>query len=236
MIQNGIPAYDEIRTALTRANSLGDAIHQVSAIGAIRISKEWSTSSKRVLMLGQETGALDFSLEEMRDKPDGIEEVALSYDWFDFAENKAQRSSPFWRAHRRLAHELENDQYRAVMWSNLVKVQSALETGSGIHQVDAALIGDVIDWQADVVRAEIRDISPDGIVLFTGPNYDWILQRVFLGAELKALKGSSGSVRAIAQVVHPSLPRKTVRTYHPAYMQRSGQMELLDDVVRFLSD
>lgn len=236
MIKNRIPAYDEITAALTAANSLGDAVHQVSAIAAVRIPEEWARSQRRVLMLGQETGALEFSLEEMRDKADGIEEIASSYQWFDFAEGKAQRSSPFWRAHRRLAHDLEGDQYRAVMWSNLVKVQSALETGSGIHQVDSAKLGDVVDWQADVVRAEIRDISPDGIALFTGPNYDWIIQRVFPGAKLRALEGSSASVRAIAQVSHPDLPKKTVRTYHPAYMQRSGQMGLLDEVVRFLSE
>ena len=229
-----IAAYDAIKAALEDLSSLGEAASQISAIGAIGITDEWSTSQKKVLMLGQETGGLDHSLAEMRTDPLGIEKVAASFKWFDFAEGKEQRNSPFWRAHRRLVAELGESSYRQVMWSNLVKVQSALAQGSSILHIAPEYLQAVIDWQAPVIRQEIAEIAPKGLILFTGPRYDWILRRVFPGAELIPLEGSAYPVRTIARVVHPDLPTNTIRTYHPTFIQRSKQHSILDEVVAVL--
>jgi hypothetical protein len=229
-----VPAESAIREALTNAPDLGPLTSNISAINVVRVPDEWWNGNRRIVMVGQETGGETRTLQSMVDAKDGVADVAESYETFDFAENTSKRKSPFWRAHRRLADDLEDGAYRRVMWTNIVEVQSLSEAGSGIHRLPVQHRSTVIDWQAPIVREEFENMAPLAAVFFTGPNYDWILQKVFPGVVLAPIESTARPVRTLARVEHPLLPKDSFRTYHPASLQRQKIWGVLDDLVRLL--
>ncbi|MBZ9801098.1 hypothetical protein [Mesorhizobium sp. ES1-6] len=233
-MSNVIPAEDAIRTALATAHEFGELTSSISAINSVRVPDEWWTGTRRILMIGQETGGETRTLQWMIDATDGIADVVESYETFDFAENTSVRNSPFWRAHRLLASELEDGVYRKVMWTNLVEVQSLNGVGGGIHNVPEPYRSKVIEWQAPVVKAEFKNLAPQAAIFFTGPVYDWILETVFPGVRLAAIESTGHPVRTLARLSHPQLPERSFRTYHPGFLQRQKMWNVVDDVIGLL--
>ena len=71
-----------------------------------------------------------------------------------------------------------------------------------------------------LLEREIAILAPDVVVFFTGPSYNGLLAATFPEAMLEA--GSLSRAKPVSRVIHPALPAKTFRTYHPNYLQRAG--------------
>lgn len=236
MVEQSILAADEIQLALAGAKlALGDLIDDVSGVGVVRVPLEWTGSTHQLLIVGQETGGMENQLREMIDDPALVDYIASTYAGFDFAEGTKVRYSPFWRAHRALSEKLEAGEYRRVMWTNLVKVQSRRDHRTSILALGPDDTRRVVEWQAPIVRRELAELAPGAVVFFTGPNYDDLLRIVFPDVRLEAcLDGVP--VRTLARVQSALLPRNTFRTYHPGFLNRNSQFSLIDQIAELIGD
>jgi hypothetical protein len=87
----------------------------------------------------------------------------------------------------------------------------------------------------NVVPGEIRLTAPDAVIFFTGPWYEKRLELTFVGAQMHEVSGLPTNL--LARLVHPDLPWHSYRTYHPNYLRRSRQWDLLTVITNLvLSD
>ena len=181
----------------------------------------WSESRHRVLMLGQETAHWTIpeaaTLGECLALPDPVRALAEAYAAFDFG--VAAPRVHFIRALRRLERELEGGARGAVMWANAAHIdcapagrQSASVIAMPRVEREAAL-----GWQCGILRAEVAELRPDAIVAMCGPKYDGVLDAEFLGLEREPV--GDASLRELARLVHPHLPRASFRTHHPRTLE-----------------
>jgi hypothetical protein len=154
---------------------------------------------------------------------DPVADIMALYDDFNLAATYSGHNSPFWAANHTLYAALNpGAPARGFLWSNLVKIDQ--------HQrrPDPEIEESISRFM--LLSSEIRICRPDVVVFFTGPEYESRLQWSFPGARIEGL---NGSLRRLARVVHPGLPRSSFRTYHPNYLRRSGQWEVLHEVAQY---
>ena len=83
--------------------------------------------------------------------------------------------------------------------------------------------------QTGLLRREIAILKPDIVVFVSGPRYDGTIKSEFPDMEVSPLSRKL-PVMAAGVVRAGGLPARTVRTYHPEYLQRSRQLHVLDDI------
>ena len=153
---------------------------------------------------------------------DCVDALQWGYEQFNFAENQRRNyNSPFWAAFR----EVQKWGFENVIWTNLSKCD--YDSGS-VLKLDRARLQKFIADQVGLVESELHVLKPECSIFFTGPNYDHLLKLLFPGVIMESVSDS------ILHLAHTSLPKKSFRTYHPAYLRRSGQWSLLEKV-RILS-
>jgi hypothetical protein len=83
----------------------------------------------------------------------------------------------------------------------------------------------VYDIQKDLLVTELNIAKPDICLFVTGPNYDFILERYYPKIKFKEL---GLPVRQFAKLIHPQLPLRSYRMYHPNYLNwdRKGRWEM----------
>lgn len=201
----------------------------------LKIPENWYAGEKRVLVVGQET--LGWGFEKVDNHPgpysdlfefqhflsarEGVSALTEWYTAFGYARIRPDNyRSPFWQAYRQIRKAVGNQTDgldTTVLWTNLFRVAfeetsvvkcGTLEEAKLLHLVSAPIL-----------RREIEILNPTAVVFYTGPYYDPYLLGTFEGAKLTAIEGHAE--RQLAAVSHPSLPPKTYRTYHPAYLNRS---------------
>jgi len=82
--------------------------------------------------------------------------------------------------------------------------------------------------QLGLLSQEIAITNPEAVVFFTGPHYDARLKSSFPNVEYKALS------HTLARLNHYELPISSFKAYHPNYLRRSRQWNVLDDVVELI--
>ena len=127
---------------------------------------------------------------------------------------------PFWTSFRAV-----EDWPAGVMYTNICKVD--WEGGSFIRDNKAAGRA-FLDRQRAVVQAELEIIRPDVCLFMTGPNYDWVVDTQFPGVLSEVRADASISARELAWLSHPLLPANSLRSYHPAYLVRTGRRERIE--------
>ncbi len=124
--------------------------------------------------------------------------------------------------------------HQTALWSNLCRCASNPDGSSlSLFRLDVSLRERFVAAQSQLAIQEIHLLRPDACLLFSGPVYDPILLATFPGSRLESVEGFKE--RILARVVHPDLPPASFRTYHPAYLTRSGQthvvLRTLDELV-----
>jgi len=127
---------------------------------------------------------------------------------------------PFWTSFRAV-----EDWPAGVMYTNICKVD--WEGGSFIRGNKAAGRA-FLDRQRAVVQAELEILRPDVCLFMTGPNYDWVVDTQFPGVLSEVRADASISARELAWLSHPLLPANSLRSYHPAYLVRTGRRERIE--------
>jgi hypothetical protein len=232
-----ILAKEEVRALVRTREQLPPLLRpKLSAPFLISLPEEWHSSTYRIMIVGQETFGWWDSLDRCSTDDECLLQLANEYARFDFAEGSRFARSPFWRAHRQIADELEEGCYRKVLWSNVVRTDcytDELGSASMWSSLEWDEIYSVARWQRYVLPAEIAESSPMAIVFFTGPNYDVYITETFEGAALTPVFADKPE-RAFARIRHSQLPFTSLRTYHPAYLSRSGQWELISRIVELI--
>ncbi|MEZ5958671.1 MAG: hypothetical protein R3C27_15825 [Hyphomonadaceae bacterium] len=183
----------------------------------VQPTPEFAAAHHRVLLVGQETNGW-YTVEDILAPDKGLEEALFWYRDFALADKHPASRSPFWSFHRKIAAGLGLD-WRAVLWSNLVRFDGTQlnDRGSLVgHPSEPALL----DVQRGVLSSEIDGLRVDTVIFLTGPNYDHIIRDELGDIEFSAV--GQYPVRHLAHVKHHGRRARMMRTYHPAYLRRTG--------------
>lgn len=205
--------------------------------------ERWATSKVRLLVVGQETHTWEYepdatggpgsTIRTFRDfsvAADGVAAMLHLYRWYGLGRRHPKLNSPFWRGFRALDEAL-NTEMDSALWTNLFKVNVS---GSVVGNCNRAEIAKLQRAQQGLLRSEIDVLKPNVIVFFTGPRYDRAIRHEFGEVEFcpfDRYPKTSISPSRLALVRASGLPMKTIRTYHPEYLQRSRQLGLLSEIV-----
>lgn len=185
----------------------------------LKASEAYRETDPRLLFVGQETKGW----EHPGDTEDPIGELMERYESFRFGKNR--RGAPFWRAVHEIREQVNPESSDdSILWSNLGKVD--LDNDLPPEKMLGPLL------QAEILPREIEITSPDVVVFFTGPTskYDNALRRTFNGVELSEIETN------LHRVSHAVLPERSFRTYHPNYLQRDKQWDLVEAISRRIQD
>jgi hypothetical protein len=176
----------------------------------------------RLLVVGQQTNGWT---KKPWGSPLGPEPIGyLCAEYREFQVGKDYYASPFWAAAHQLHRELNpGSPDGAFIWSNVLK----LDEGKGRPGAD---VEQRLLSHFDVVPAECRIAEPEVVVFFTGPEYDDVLRVAFPGLQFVPIPGVEE--RLLARLVHPGLPRRSFRTYHPKYLRLRDRWDVIARMVQ----
>jgi len=127
-----------------------------------------------------------------------------------FTSDSTNYSSPFWWFIRDLCHNYgEIDYMKAVLWTNLSKIDIARKRPSG------AVYDNTMPGFLSLLAQEVAIVKPDILLIATtSPNYQWHLQKRF-----KSTEGSSEREVLIPKLlfrwITDELPANTFQLCHP---------------------
>jgi hypothetical protein len=203
--------------------------------------ERWQFAKLKLLIVGQETlhwrynpkdigniGNLDAPIETFREfllAKNGVGAMCDLYRWYALGRVNPKMNSPFWRGFRAIDSAINGAEDTA-LWTNVFKMNV---NGSVMRNCRAAEISHLQRVQQGILFKEINILNPDVVVFFSGPQYDSAIRREFPDMKISALSrrvpdSAVGIVRATG------LPVRTIRTYHPEYLQRSRQLGLLSEI------
>ena len=194
-----------------------------------------------MLIVGQETrrwmynpsevGELDDPIEnfwEFSQAKHGVGAMWNLYRWYALGRVHPRLNSPFWRGFRAIDSAINGTQDGA-LWTNVFKVNV---NGSVMQNCKAAEVAALQRAQKGLLTEEIAILNPDIVVFFSGPRYDSAIRSEFPDMEISALSRRVPA-SAVGVVRAAGLPVRTVRTYHPEYLQRSRQLGMLSVISRW---
>jgi hypothetical protein len=200
--------------------------------------ERWKSAKVKLLIVGQETVRWQYNPGEVGDSANpianfweflqakhGVGAMWSLYRWYALGRAYPGLNSPFWRGFRLLSAAINGCEDSA-LWSNVFKVNVG---GSVIENCKAAEISELRRVQKGLLNQEINILKPDVVVFLSGPRYDSTIQCDFPDMEISQFcrrwpKSAFGLIRAAG------LPIRTIRTYHPEYLQRSRQLGILSEI------
>jgi hypothetical protein len=156
------------------------------------------------------------------------------YRSYDLGRRYPKMNSPFWRGFRALDTAL-NSEADSALWTNVFKVNV---NGSVLRNCTATEVAKIQKAQQGLLRHEIEALNPDVVVFFTGPKYDPAIRAEFPDVVFHSFERPGQSTfppSSLAILRSSGLPCKTVRSYHPEYLQRSRQLGLISVVAEWAS-
>lgn len=206
--------------------------------------ERWASSSLKLLVVGQEThrqyelhesaqtGSTIRSFEDFSAAANGVSAMRDLYRWYELGRGYPKLNSPFWRGFRALDAAI-NPVRDSALWTNLFKVNVS---GSVVANCTRIEIAQIQRAQRGLLQDEIAVLKPDVVVFFTGPRYDLAIRAEFDDVEflpIDSLPGQPIPGGQLALVRGSGLPRKTIRSYHPEYLQRSRQWSLISLIAQW---
>jgi hypothetical protein len=203
--------------------------------------EKWGSAKSKVLIVGQETLRWQYNPDEIGDSghppienfrdflqaEHGVGAMWRLYRWYALGRAYPKQNSPFWRGFRALSLAIGGCEDSA-LWTNVFKVN----VRGSVMDCNAAEISALRRAQEGLLRHEITHLKPDVVVFLSGPRYDSTIQHDFPDMEISQFsrrlpRSSVGLVRAAG------LPTRTIRTFHPEYLQRSNQLGILAEISRW---
>jgi hypothetical protein len=226
---------------LAKARSYPQVTPKLSCPLLISVRPGWEFAERRVLVVGQETFGWDLELsrqgvsvtisrlQQLLDAGllrSSVEALTRKYDEFFYVGGWLNR--PFWNAVDALRTLFGRD---AVLWSNVFRFDFE---GRSILKASAKELAEIFAIQDGMLRDEIKVVKPTAVVFFSGPNYDFALEREF--GSIQKQQVANFPEHGFARLVAGGLPPATYRTYHPAYLWRSKKREWLAHLERLLAE
>ena len=104
----------------------------------------------------------------------------------------------------------------------------SLDCGSVIKNGKKEEIDMIRSVSSGLLLKEIKILKPTSVIFFTGPHYNETLYKEFGGIVLE--KFMDYETNHTAYLNHPVLPKKSIRTYHPGYLNRE-HWNILDKII-----
>jgi len=190
----------------------------------IHIHDDYLKSKHKIAIIGQQVHGWYYDFPEfLREWP--ISEAVKEYTRFDYAHDKREPEclrTPFWKFFhdiRRAAYGDDAESHCTVLWTNAIKFVTKRGSDSviweGFSRAEPA-----IRIQGELLLTELRIARPKVCIFVTGPDFDFLLERYFPGLQRRRVARFKEHV--LARLVHPALPLRSFRTYHPQYLVRRG--------------
>jgi hypothetical protein len=200
--------------------------------------ERWTAAKVKLLIVGQETlhwrytpsevGKLGDPIEnfwEFKQAQHGVSAMWDLYHWYALGRAYPNLNSPFWRGFRAIESAIGGTT-DAALWTNVFKVNV---NGSVLKNCGAAEVSALRQVQRGLLSEEIAILKPDIVVFLSGPRYDSSIQYEFPDLEILPFRRRLPT-SAVGVLRAAGLPARTVRTYHPEYLQRSRQLGLLSEI------
>ncbi|WP_372740803.1 uracil-DNA glycosylase family protein [Neptunomonas sp.] len=220
--------YQEALSHLEKTFTEEISIDGPTNLFCLKDSDDYIESDVKVMIFGQETN--DWECEFPH--PGGVPHLLNVYDDFFNQGRCFSYSGQFWNGFSKIQDRIRREfsaESKSVgfIWNNLIKIGRSGKVGAPSEAV--------LEWQKttrDLTRKELKHYQPDIVIFLSGPFYDKHISSIFDDA----IFSSAGErpQRQLAKVSSSQLPTKTLRTYHPSYLWRSGFYPYLDDIVEFI--
>ena len=197
----------------------------------IDYDSEKHTGKDKIMILGQETFDWegDFNTKFEDNLLEHLLKVYRDFYWGEGCFNS--RRGAFWNEYRSLRDEYNKVNKETVfVWNNILKIG---RVGAAGH-LDDDIINTFIDYE--IIQKELDIIKPKGLIFYTGPYYDWYIERVFKKIEIKEVAGFSRNELSIIEIESEGLTG--FRTYHPGYLNRMGnekKVEIRNKIIELMS-
>ena len=160
----------------------------------------------------------------------GVDAMWRAYASYSLGRAEPKLNSPFWRGFRAINSTITGCEDSA-LWTNVFKVNVR---GSVMRNCTARELNALRLVQSGLLRDELAILQPDIVIFLSGPRYDSTLRCDFPDVEFLPLR--RGLSTTTAGIVRASgLPSRSIRTYHPEYLQRSNQLQVLSDIARWVT-
>jgi hypothetical protein len=191
----------------------------------IDIPSDYFCADCKVMIFGKETNVWEGEFPHKK----GIDHLLSTYK--DFI--KKSHKGSFWNGVSKfkdaLTKRLPPGKNVSVIWNNLIKIGKAQEKGAPEEAI--------VEWESNwfyVVLFEIKELKPDIVIFFSGPNYDRYIKTIFNNACFDSINPSR-PVKQIARVKADGLPFNSIRTYHPNYLWRHNFCKYLEEIIASLN-
>jgi hypothetical protein len=177
----------------------------------------------KLMIFGQETNSWYGVYGDKKDKKTkDVAWILGKYEDF-FSGTETSYNSPFWQGTKNIINGLRSkfDSNKTVefLWNNIVKMGYA---GRNVKPHFPHKFYDDINiikkYLNPLIPMEIDILKPDFIIFFTGPDYDRVIDDIFLAPCRKAIEGFTK--RELCEIMIPNVKR-SFRTYHPQYLYRN---------------
>jgi hypothetical protein len=177
-------------------------------------------SDFKIMYFGQETNQWEGQFHDSK----GVDHLLDVYDRFANG-SPYGGPGPFWNAVKQLNRSFSKSHASlAFTYNNIIKI--------GKHGSKGLPSEPLLSWQKtwfQVIREEVRILTPDLIVFFTGPDYDKFLQEAFGPIEFSQV--GARSTKQLSRVRAQGLPVNTFRTCHPNYLWRHDFCSYKRDII-----
>jgi hypothetical protein len=178
-------------------------------------------SDFKIMYFGQEVNCWEGPFHESK----GVDHLLEVYDRFANNGGGFRYGGQFWNALKQLNESFSKlHTSLSFTYNNIIKI--------GKHEAKGLPSEPLLIWQKtwfQVIREEVRILTPDLIVFFTGPDYDKFLQEAFGPIEFTQV--GARSTRQLSRVRARGLPVNTFRTYHPNYLWRHDFCSYERDII-----
>ena len=184
------------------------------------IDSNFASAKFKLIVVGQQTNGWCGFWNAWRRKPTDEIVAELTAVHANFY-NGEGRQRPFFRALDELVSGLApvGASKAGCLWTNTLPFDNDKKTPLLELQ---KLFG-----RASLLAGVIQFANPDAVVFLTGPYYDEALVEQF--SDLKRLAISNND-RILSRLESSAFPTATYRTYHPSYLRRSGNWNVLRQI------
>ena len=222
-----------------------DFAQKLSSPLLIKVTEKWIESKTRVLVVGQETLGWEFfkwdnygydwefsdihNWLQFKNAHDSVDALVNAYEIFNFSSNNhpLNHRAPFFTTYRKIRKAVGDDDgtfETSVLWTNLIRM--SVDEGSVFKNATPEQREKLISASTEVFLDELKILNPDIVIFFTGPIYDYALNKIINRPSFSKILDYEEKVFAL--ISHENLPRMSWRTYHPAYLQRSKKTSIID--------
>ncbi len=178
------------------------------------MSDEYLQASPKIAIIGQQVREW-YSYHSFVSQMSIDDAIAVTRN----SEERHKRHLPFRRFFHQISEKAfpeEPEAWRKLLRTNLIKFVCSGREPSILKKLFAE---ELLNWQKDVLREELRIAEPEICIFVTGPDYDQVLELCFPGVRREQLDLPE---QRFARLVHEDLPVKSYRTYNPRYLLASG--------------